>query len=105
MPFDQLKSGTIVVINATEIPAILKDKTHLKIGLVDAVKIAEECGLVKSGTVLVSTTMLGAWLKATNIVTIKALKEAIVHQFGKGGLTDANIKSIELAFNQFHYIN
>ncbi|MHA1215334.1 MAG: 2-oxoacid:acceptor oxidoreductase family protein [Candidatus Hodarchaeales archaeon] len=105
LPIDQLNPGTIIVVNAQELPPMLEDQDKLKIGLVDAVKIAQECGLVKSGTVLVSTTMLGAWTKATSIITLEALKQAIKHQFGEGGLTDANIKSIQLAYESFHFIN
>jgi len=105
LPFNQLREGTIIVINSQEVPPALRNRPNLKIGLVNAVKIAEECGLVKSGTFLVSTTMLGAWVKATSLITLDALKKAIKYQFGEGGLTEANIKSIELAYDQFKYIN
>jgi len=72
---------------------------------VDAVDIARECGLIKSGTVMVSTTMLGAWAKATGLVSLDALIKATEHQFGKGALSEANIKSIKMAYEQFEYVN
>ena len=52
---------------------------------------------------MVSTIMLGAWVKATSLVSLDSLKEAVKHQFGEGALTDANIRSIELAYSQFEF--
>ncbi|MFW9903042.1 MAG: 2-oxoacid:acceptor oxidoreductase family protein [Candidatus Thorarchaeota archaeon] len=105
MPFDNITPGTIVVINSKEIPPTLEGKSSLKIGKVDAVEIARECGLVKSGTMMVSTTMLGAWAKATGLVDLDALTRAIKHQFGEGEIADANIRSIKMAYERFSFIN
>ena len=106
IPFDELKPGTLVVVNSQEIPSSLKDKSNLKVGIVDAVDIATECGLIRSGTVMVSTTMLGAWIKATgDLVSIESLIKAVEYQFGKGALAEANIQSIRLAYANFEYIS
>ncbi|MFX0211386.1 MAG: 2-oxoacid:acceptor oxidoreductase family protein [Candidatus Hodarchaeota archaeon] len=105
MPFDEITPGTIIVINSTEIPPALKDKKTLKIGKVDAVDIARECGLIKSGTMMVSATMLGAWVKATGLVSLEELISAIKHQFGEGELAEANIRSIKMAYERFEFIN
>ncbi|MFX1504711.1 MAG: 2-oxoacid:acceptor oxidoreductase family protein [Promethearchaeota archaeon] len=105
MPFDDITPGTIIVINSKEIPPVLEGKSSLKIGKVDAVEIARECGLVKSGTMMVSTTMLGAWAKATGLVDLDALTSAIKHQFGEGEIADANIRSIKMAYERFSFIN
>lgn len=105
IPFDQLKSGTIIVVNSQEVPPVLKGRENLKVGTVDAVTIARKCGLVRSGTVLVSTSMLGAWAKATGLVTLDALIKAVKYQFGEGTMTDANIESIKEAYEKvkLHY--
>ena len=105
IPFDVLSPGTIIVVNSQDVPPLLKDQKKLKIGKVDAVDIARECGLIKSGTVMVSSTMLGAWAKATGLISLDALIKATEHQFGKGALSDANIKSIKMAYEQFEYVN
>ena len=105
MPFDDMSSGSIVIVNSKEVPPALKDKVNLRIGKIDAVEIARECGLIKSGTVMVSTTMLGAWAKATGLVSLEALIDATEHQFGKGELAEANIRSIKMAYERFEYIN
>ncbi len=104
IPKNDLNEGTIIIINSQEIPTFLKDEKKLKIGIVDAISIARECGLVRSGTEMVSTIMLGAWAKATGLVSLDSLKKAVKYQFGEGSLTDANIKSIELAYSQFEYV-
>jgi pyruvate ferredoxin oxidoreductase gamma subunit len=104
IPFEKLSPGTIVVINTHKIPEELKNNSNLKIGIVDAISIARECGLIKSGTEMVSTIMLGAWVKATDLVTLESLKQAILHQFGEGALTDANIRSVEMAYAQFKIV-
>jgi pyruvate ferredoxin oxidoreductase gamma subunit len=106
MPFDALKPGTFVIINSKEVPPILKDhEKNLKIGKVNAAKIAQECGLIRSGTELVSTIMLGAWIKATGLISMEALTGAIRERFGEGKLTEANLKSIKMAYEQLESVN
>jgi 2-oxoacid:acceptor oxidoreductase gamma subunit (pyruvate/2-ketoisovalerate family) len=105
MPFDDITPGTIIVINSKEIPPGLEARSNLKVGKVDAVEIARECGLVKSGTMMVSTTMLGAWAKATGLIDLEALTSAIKHQFGEGEIAEANIRSIKMAYERFSFIN
>jgi len=105
MPFDDITPGTIIIINSKEIPPILETKSNLKVGMVDAIEIARECGLIKSGTMMVSTTMLGAWAKATGLVDLEALISAIKHQFGEGQIADANIRSVRMAYERFSFIS
>jgi len=104
IPIEKLSSGTTIVINTRQVPEELKNNSKLNIGMVDAVSIARECGLIKSGTEMVSTIMLGAWVKATEVVTLDSLKKAIMHQFGEGAITDANFRSVEMAYAQFESV-
>ena len=104
IPFEKLTEGTAIVVNSHEIPEVLRSNSKLKIGIVDAVSIARECGLIKSGTEMVSTIMLGAWVKATDLVTLDSLRNAIKHQFGKGALTEANLRSVEMAYEQYENV-
>jgi 2-oxoacid:acceptor oxidoreductase gamma subunit (pyruvate/2-ketoisovalerate family) len=105
IPFDELKPGTIIIVNSDEVPPSLRGKENLKVGTVDAVTIARECGLVQSGTVLVNTTMLGAWARATGLITLESLIKAVKYQFGEGRMTDANIQSIRDAYEKFEFHN
>jgi pyruvate ferredoxin oxidoreductase gamma subunit len=104
IPFEKLTEGTIIVINSHQLPDAVKNNSKLNIGLVDAVSIARECGLIKSGTEMVSTIMLGAWVKATDLVSLSSLRDAIKHQFGEGALTEANLHSVKMAYDQFESV-
>ncbi|MFX1333718.1 MAG: 2-oxoacid:acceptor oxidoreductase family protein [Promethearchaeota archaeon] len=105
MPFEEISPGTIIVVNSREVPPALKNRRDLKIGKVDAVDIARECGLVKSGTMMVSIIMLGAWVKATGVVSLEELINATKHQFGEGELAKANIRSLKMAHERFEFVN
>ncbi|MFX0113303.1 MAG: 2-oxoacid:acceptor oxidoreductase family protein [Candidatus Hodarchaeota archaeon] len=105
MPMDQVKSGATVVVNGVNVPEFLRKRMpDIKVGLVDAIKIAKECNLIRSGTPLISTTMLGAWAKAGGMVKLDSIKKSVVHTFGEGNITDQNIKSIEMAYEEFKFV-
>ncbi|MFX0061778.1 MAG: 2-oxoacid:acceptor oxidoreductase family protein [Candidatus Hermodarchaeota archaeon] len=104
VPFDQIKEGAVVVFNSMSIPEYAREhQKKIRMGYVDATKIARECGLVKSGTVLVSSTMLGAWAKAAGLIKLESIEKSIEKQFGKGPLAEQNIKSIRMAYEQFQF--
>jgi len=88
---------TIAIINSS------KNKNEIKINLpqknifvVDATKIAME----KIGRNIVNTTILGAFAKATGLVSLEALKKAIKEKFGDKGeaIVNKNIQAIEQAY-------
>lgn len=86
---------TIAIINTS------KSKKELnlpfkKIYTVDATKIA----LAVIGKNIINTTILGAFSKATNLIDIESLKEAIKEKFREKGETvvNKNIKAIEEAY-------
>ena len=91
----------LLVINNHEIPENLPENT--KTGIVDAYTIAKETGLIRSGTLLVSTVMLGAWVKATGLVTLENLEKAITKMF-KGELAKQNIEAVRKAYDQFNFV-
>ncbi len=65
-----------------------------KLALVDATKIAiEELGLP-----ITNTTMLGAFIKATELIDIKYMEEALKARFGK--LAEKNIKALHRALKE-----
>jgi 2-oxoacid:acceptor oxidoreductase gamma subunit (pyruvate/2-ketoisovalerate family) len=87
---------TKVIINTA------KSKDEFKINLpknniytIDATKIA----LNIIGKNIVNTVILGAFAKATGLITLKSLEEAITEKFsGREELIDKNIKAIEQAY-------
>jgi pyruvate ferredoxin oxidoreductase gamma subunit len=89
---------TLVIINTTQ----PKEKIDFKlpkenIFVLDATKIAME----ELGRNIVNTVILGAFAKATGVVTLDSLKKAITEKFISKGqeMVDKNVKAIERAYN------
>jgi pyruvate ferredoxin oxidoreductase gamma subunit len=89
---------TLVIINTS------KSKGELKINIpkeniftIDATKIALEI----IGKNLANTVILGAFAKATGLVSLSSLKLAINEKFGEKGkeIVEKNIKAITTAYN------
>jgi pyruvate ferredoxin oxidoreductase gamma subunit len=98
------RDDAIIVINSKDLPQTSFDSSNLKIGLVDAYRIAEEENLIKSGTPLVSTIMMGAWCKATDeLISLKSIK-ATIEKYCTGSLQINNINGISKAFNEFKFL-
>jgi Pyruvate/2-oxoacid:ferredoxin oxidoreductase gamma subunit len=98
------RDDAIIVINSKDLPQTSFDSSNLKIGLVDAYRIAEEENLIKSGTPLVSTIMMGAWCKATDeLISLKSIK-ATIEKYFTGSLQINNINGISKAFNEFKFL-
>lgn len=94
---DGLKENGIVILNShlseEEIRKLLGGYKG-KLALVDATKIAiEELGLP-----ITNTTMLGAFIKATGLIEVKHMEDALKERFGK--LAEKNIKALERALNE-----
>ncbi len=66
---------------------------------VDATAIARDLGLVISGWPVVNTTMLGALVKATGIVGLDSVLEAIKKSFS-GKLGEVNVLAAKRAFSE-----
>ncbi|MHA2363412.1 MAG: 2-oxoacid:acceptor oxidoreductase family protein [Candidatus Hodarchaeales archaeon] len=99
----ELKDDVLLVINGTDLSDDVVSNYH-KVGKVDAYKIADETSLVKSGTRLVSTTMLGAWCKATNqMISLNSIEKSIRNSFADN-LAENNVKAIKMAFDQFRFV-
>ena len=90
---------TIVIINSSKGKKEINLNLPLaNIYLVDAAKIALE----KIGKNIANTTILGAFARATGLVSLEALKKAIKEKFkDKGQETiDKNISAIEEAYSK-----
>ena len=96
VPFDRgCNKDTILIINTSK----KKEELGLNfknIHTIDATKIA----LKEFGKNIVNTTLLGAFSKATNLIKIESLKEAIKEKFQEKGesVINKNIKAIEEAY-------
>jgi 2-oxoisovalerate ferredoxin oxidoreductase gamma subunit len=72
-----LKRGGWVVVNTPEPPAGLAVPTDYRVATVDAAEIAVRHGLGSRAQPVVNTAILGAFVRATGVVTLDALLEAI----------------------------
>jgi pyruvate ferredoxin oxidoreductase gamma subunit len=91
-----LKEGGIVLVNTHKDPADLRGRYGLKsrLGLVDATTIAKET----LGIPVTNTTMLGALIRATGIVSLEAMYRALEHRFGP--LAARNIRALDRAYKE-----
>ena len=89
-----LKEGGIIIINSKKPLAEVAAEFDKKwsVAVVDATKIAQEV----LGVNMVNTAMLGALLKAAELVKMESLHEPIVERFGRLG--ERNINSMKRSF-------
>ena len=100
----KVRDDALIVLNSKELPQTSNDFSNIKIGMIDGYRIAEEEHLIKSGTPLVSTIMLGAWCKATNeLVSMKNILTTIEKYFS-GSTQTNNINGIKKAFDEFKFL-
>ncbi len=90
-----LKDGGTIVVNSAKTPEELRRSFNLKsrLAVVDANKIAREV----LGVPITNTTMIGALLKATEILSLDDVRPQIDHRFNPK-LAVKNIKAMEEAY-------
>jgi 2-oxoacid:acceptor oxidoreductase gamma subunit (pyruvate/2-ketoisovalerate family) len=97
-----MNEETFVVINTPQSPQDVELDVKAKISTVDATKIALDVGILVAGIAVVNTIMLGAVARATNIVAIESVKDAI--RKGLAGLPEkvieTNVESAQRAYNE-----
>lgn len=91
-----LKDKGIVIINTKKTAAQIRAEFGItsRIATVDATKIAKEI----LGVPIVNTTMIGALLKATDVVKVDSLKEPTQNRFGK--LAQRNLDTMKRAYEE-----
>lgn len=85
-----LKKAGTVIINSEQDP-----KLNYKTYHIDATKIAMD--ILKKP--IVNTAMLGAFAKATRLVSLKSIEKAMKEKFS-GSMLEKNLKAIERAYNE-----
>jgi len=91
-----LKADGVLVANTRFSPEDIKKELGVKsrVATVDANKIAQE----ELGLTITNTTMLGALLKASEVVDKGAMIEPLQERFGR--LAERNIKALERAYQE-----
>jgi pyruvate ferredoxin oxidoreductase gamma subunit len=91
-----LKGTGVVVLNTTRNAEQIRAATGIKsrLALVDATRIAVD----SMGLPITNTTMLGAMLKATNLMPISALEGPLKDRFGR--IASKNIHAFQRAYEE-----
>ena len=91
-----LKKGGTVIINTKKTAEQVKKDfgINARLALVDADTIAQET----LGVNIVNTTMIGAMIKATGVISPESVKEPLEKRFGR--LAERNIKAMERAVKE-----
>jgi pyruvate ferredoxin oxidoreductase gamma subunit len=93
---DGLKPGGILIVNTSKSADEIRKKLNYKGKLftVDATHIARE----ELGVPISNTTMLGAVIKATAVLSLSAMKSPLEHRFGRGAAK--NMSAMKRAFSE-----
>lgn len=93
-----LVKGGLLLINSKKQPADFAMYTeHFRVFTVDAEAIAVECGLGTKTSPIVSTALLGAFMRASKLATLDSLLEYI--QIGISKKTDANKRAARIGYD------
>jgi len=91
-----LKEQGAVIINTKKSIEQIRSEFGItgRLATVDATTIAQE----SLGVPIVNTTMVGALIKATNVITLEAMKEPLEKRFGRFG--ERNFKAMQRAYQE-----
>ena len=91
-----LKDGGILVVNTTKSPEEIRSQFGIRCRLatIDAIKIAREL----LGVPITNTTMVGALIKATDVVRLESVVEPLRRRFGR--LAERNINAMKRAYEE-----
>ncbi len=94
-----LKEDGRIVINTTHPDEKRTEKRN--VAYVNATQIARDLGLVIAGRPLVNMPMIGALVKATNVVTLDSALKAIYNRFAhRPKIAEANVNAAKRAYEE-----
>jgi len=76
-----LRKGGWLVVNSRLGPKELKVKGDFNIATADATRVCRELGLIISGLTVVNTAILGAFVRATELVDLASIEKVIKERF------------------------
>ena len=94
-----LKPDGWLVVNSHVTPAELDIEGAFLVATVDANTIAREAGLFVAGSVIVNTAMLGAFARATGLVSLENVEHAIAGKFS-GSKARNNIEAARVTYER-----
>ncbi|MEE8471122.1 MAG: 2-oxoacid:acceptor oxidoreductase family protein [Dehalococcoidia bacterium] len=82
-----------LVVNAWQSPRELNVRGDFNIATADATKVCRELGLMVAGLTVVNTAMLGAFVRATEMIDLASIEKVIRERFSDGAV-DANLAAV-----------
>jgi 2-oxoacid:acceptor oxidoreductase gamma subunit (pyruvate/2-ketoisovalerate family) len=92
-----MKPGGMVIVNSPRPPADFPVREDLRVVTSDVTGAAQAANLIVGGQPMVSTAILGAFARATALVTMEAVEAAIGHAF-HGSAAAKNIDAARIAY-------
>ena len=93
-----LNQGGWLIVNSTRRPTEISLKGGFQIATANATLIAQQVGLVIAGVSVVNTPILGAFLRATGLLSLESVHQAINGKFSAAD-ADKNFRAVQLAFD------
>jgi len=94
---DSVRDHGLIIINTAGKTGITGMKNGLRVATVDAVSIALKHHLIKEGSPMVNTPLLGAFAAATDLITIESLEKGLKWKMSGLAATN-NIAALRAAF-------
>ena len=94
-----LKAGGWLIVNSPSKPEQLPVDGDYNVATVDATEVALGVGIIVGGLVLVNTAILGAFAKATGLVAMASIEEALRRRFTNPAL-EMNIRAARITHDR-----
>lgn len=94
-----LQPDGLVLINTAKAPEDFRFRVPFTVATTPATACAKEAGLVVSGTVISNTAILGGFAKASGLVSLESLENALAHHFN-GAALERNRQGARLAYER-----
>lgn len=88
-----LRRGGWLVVNSQQNPKELRLNNTFNIATADATRICRELGLIVAGLTIVNTAILGAFVHATEMVTLASVEKVIRERFSNNAVA-VNLSAI-----------
>jgi pyruvate ferredoxin oxidoreductase gamma subunit len=92
-----LGRGGWLVVNSRQRPDELEVNGDFNIATADATRVCQELGLIVAGLTVVNTAMLGALVRATELVDIAGIEKVIRERFSDS-LVDNNLNAVRKTY-------
>ena len=100
LPPKPIKEHGTITVNTDKLEDTFEEYKPSKIGVINAIQIANEIGLTRSGVSLISIPVLAAFARVTGIVKLESINEAVKHYISSSEWVEKNIQAAKLAYER-----